>query len=155
MEVEVLKPRYNKKKKISKRPIDVVDTIVIHHSAGAFTSQEQLVKDHIIKENWSCIGYHYLIKKSTICQQLNSLDTITPGATGHNLRSIHICVEGNYEIESVDKMVLEVLIWLVKELKEIYDIRHIKCHGEVGKTLCCGRFLISQVDRLRSFNLFN
>ena len=103
--------------------------IVIHHSYTpdhpGSNMTESIKKYHIETNKWSDIGYHYVIEydKDYPCIKKGREEDISGAhAIGFNIRSIGICVVGNFDEESLPQDKGEVLIHLIQRLMRKYSI---------------------------------
>jgi hypothetical protein len=114
--------------------------IVLHHAAAKVCSPYQVDSWH--KANgWSGIGYHFFIRKDGTIYRGRPEWAVGAHASGRNSDSIGVCVEGNYDEETImpekqKKAVKDVLSYL----KAKYPNATIKGHREVGATGCPGKY---------------
>jgi N-acetyl-anhydromuramyl-L-alanine amidase AmpD len=114
------------------------DTIFLHHRAGS-GDVESIDRAH--KNNdWTCIGYHFYVRKDGSVYRGRREDTIGAHAYGHNNTSIGICAEGNYEVEMfMPEAQKKAIIELIAYIKGKYPITSIKRHRDVNSTACPGK----------------
>lgn len=128
-------------KSYSKRPLEGITDIVIHHSAanGKFGPYD-FAKWHIEQNGWPGIGYHYVIMQDGTIYQTNSHETLSYQTGGHNTYTLGICLAGNFEEEQVPAAQLKAARWLVSKLqREITSISKVKRHGDYKGTSCPGK----------------
>ena len=138
MILRIIKPDWEWRGALSVRPY--TRYIVLHHAAAVSASPMQVDSWH--KSNgWSGIGYHFYIRKDGSVYEGRPLWATGSHAQGKNSESIGVCVEGNYEIETVmpqaqKSAVKEVLSYI----KDKYPDTYITGHRDVGATGCPGRY---------------
>ena len=72
-----------------------IDLIVIHHSASPLhTTVEEITTWHKARD-FQTIGYHFVVLEDGTVAKGRDINSIGAHATGHNLRSIGICVVGD------------------------------------------------------------
>ncbi|MEW6171196.1 MAG: N-acetylmuramoyl-L-alanine amidase [Candidatus Omnitrophota bacterium] len=125
--------------------------IIVHHSATDEGSSLSLFNLHL-KRGFSGLGYHFVINNGTYGKEDGYIETSPRWirqqdgahckASGMNYRGIGICLVGNFSKENVSKKQMESLVYLVKILKDYYNIptRNIIGYGQVrgAKTECPG-----------------
>jgi len=113
------------------------DTIILHHRAG---NGDVEGIDRIHKGNgWTCIGYHFYVRKDGSTYRGRREDTIGAHAYGHNNTSIGICAEGNFETDIMPEVQKKAIIELIAYIKGKYPITAIKRHRDVNSTACPGK----------------
>ena len=136
--MKVIETEWNWKNGLSVRPY--TKYVVLHHAAAKVCSPYQVDSWH--KANgWSGIGYHYFIRKDGTIYRGRPEWAIGAHASGKNSESIGVCVEGNYDEETIMPLkqknaVKDVLSYL----KDKYPKAGIKGHKEVGATGCPGKY---------------
>ena len=76
------------------------DQVVIHHTGNPTDddlSAAEIDASHKA-QGWTCIGYHYVIRKDGTVEQGRPHWTVGAHAYGHNSHTIGIHVCGNFEI---------------------------------------------------------
>lgn len=112
--------------------------IILHHAAAKVCTPEQVDSWH--KANgWTCIGYHFLVRKDGTIYRGRPENTIGAHASNNNGNSIGICAEGNFEIETMPEVQKRALKELVSYLKKKYNISIVQRHKDVGQTDCPGK----------------
>lgn len=126
----------------NKRSINVIDRIIIHHSAiqrSVSTSPLAIHSAHL-RRGYNGIGYHFYIKADGTIYRGRPLCYIGAHCKGYNSKSIGICFEGNFEIEkptNAQKIAIQNLIDYLK--KEIPTIKYFNYHKELFATACPGK----------------
>lgn len=112
------------------------DTIVLHHRVGDGDVESI---DQIHKNNgWTCIGYHFYVRKDGSIYRGRQEDTVGAHAYGSNSTSVGICAEGNFENETMPEVQKEALKELVAYIKGKYNISKVLRHKDVNATACPG-----------------
>ena len=111
--------------------------IILHHRAGNGDAESI---DRIHKGNgWTCIGYHFYVRKDGSIYRGRKEDTIGAHAYGSNSTSIGICAEGNFEVETMPEAQKQSIIELVNYLKNKYGVTKVIRHKDVNATACPGK----------------
>ena len=133
---------------------EATDMIVLHHTGNP--SDDDLSAAEIDAshkgQGWTCIGYHYVIRKDGTVEQGRPHWTVGAHAYGENKHTIGIHVCGNFnEAEPTDEQI-ESLAMLLANLCTDYgltiDRDHIVGHRELMATACPGRNLFAQMDEI-------
>ena len=130
----------------------VTDQIVIHHTGNAVDddlSAAEIDASHK-GQGWTCIGYHYVIRKDGTVEQGRPHWTIGAHAYGENKHTIGIHVCGNFEIGAPTYQQIESLAMLLANLCTDYELTidrdHIVGHRELMSTACPGANLYEMMD---------
>ena len=130
------------------------DQVVIHHTGNPTDddlSAAEINTSHKAR-GWSCIGYHYVIRKAGTVEVGRPHWTVGAHAYGHNSHTVGIHVCGNFEIGEPTDAQIESLAMLLANLCTDYgltiDRDHIVGHRELMSTACPGRNLFSQLDTI-------
>lgn len=79
------------------RPLSQVEYLAIHHSATQINyTPEQIAQDHITKNGWGGIGYHFVIDKDGIVYYTGDISTARANVANLNEAVIGICLIGNF-----------------------------------------------------------
>ena len=133
---------------------EATDMIVLHHTGNP--SDDDLSAAEIDAshkgQGWTCIGYHYVIRKDGTVEQGRPHWTVGAHAYGENAYTIGIHVCGNFEeAEPTDKQI-ESLAMLLANLCTDYgltiDRDHIVGHRELMPTACPGQNLYEMMDMI-------
>ena len=100
--------------------------IIYHHSASSNLSAEQIHEMHL-QRGWSGIGYHFYIRKDGTIYR------------GRKEEMIGICLEGNFEDESITYKQMNSLVKLSADMIIKYNIEESEGHKDVYNTLCPGK----------------
>ena len=132
----------------------VTDQIVIHHTGNPTDddlSAAEIDTSHKAR-GWSCIGYHYVVRKDGTVEIGRPHWTVGAHAYGHNSHTIGVHVCGNFEEAVPTDEQIESLAMLLANLCTDYglpiDRDHIVGHRELMSTACPGRNLFAQMDEI-------
>ncbi len=114
------------------------DRIILHHASAKNCTVEDIDNWHK-QRGWTCIGYHFLVRKDGSIYRGRPEDTIGAHASNNNSDSIGICAEGNFEMEVMPEAQKRALKELVSYLKKKYNISKVQRHKDVGATDCPGK----------------
>ena len=128
------------------------DMVVIHHTGNPWDddlSAAEIDASHKA-QGWTCIGYHYVIRKDGTVEQGRPHWTVGAHAYGHNSHTIGIHVCGNFEEAVPTDEQIESLAMLLANLCTDYglpiDRDHIVGHRELMATACPGGNLYEMMD---------
>ena len=130
------------------------DQVVIHHTGNPTDDDLSVVEINASHQarGWSCIGYHYVIRKDGTVEVGRPHWTVGAHVYGHNSHTIGVHVCGNFEIGEPTSEQIESLAMLLANLCTDYgltiDRDHIVGHRELMSTACPGRNLFSQLDTI-------
>lgn len=114
------------------------ERIILHHAEASNCTADDIDRWH--KNNgWTCIGYHFFIKKDGTIYRGRTENTVGAHAEGSNSNSIGICFEGRYETEQMPDAQIQAGKELVAYLKNKYNISKVQRHSDVCSTSCPGR----------------
>ena len=132
----------------------ITDQIVIHHTGNPWDddlSAAEIDASHKA-QGWTCIGYHYVIRKDGTVEEGRPHWTVGAHAYGHNSHTIGIHVCGNFEEAEPTDGQIESLAMLLANLCTDYgltiDRDSIVGHRELMPTACPGRNLFAQMDEI-------
>lgn len=134
----------------------VTDRIVIHHTGNPQDddcSAQQINTSHQ-RQGWTCIGYHYVIRKDGTIEQGRPHWTIGAHAYGDNNHTIGIHLSGNFEIGEPTPAQIEAASLLLANLCSDYgltiDTEHVVGHSDLnGVTACPGKNLHALLPTIR------
>ena len=124
------------KRALQKR--STTEFIVLHHAAASKASATTIHNWHL-QRGWIGIGYHFYVRKDGSIYRGRPEDTIGAHTEGYNGRSIGICAEGNFEVETMPDAQKRAIIELLRELKKRYPNAQIKRHKDFAATACPGK----------------
>lgn len=132
----------------------VTDQIVIHHTGNPTDddlSAAEINESHM-RQGWSCIGYHYVIRKDGTVEAGRPHWTIGAHAYRENSHTIGVHVCGNFEEAEPTSEQIESTAMLLANLCADYglsiDRDTIVGHRELMSTACPGRNLFAQMDEI-------
>lgn len=113
--------------------------IIIHHSASADVPAATIHAWHL-KQGWSGIGYHFVIRRNGDIEEGRPLNTIGAHAgPAGNGDSIGICLTGNFTESIPSEQQLNSLRNLIQYLRERYRSNlPLFRHRDIVVTLCPG-----------------
>ncbi len=113
------------------------DSIYLHHAVynGPVEDIDRMHKN----KGWTCIGYHFYVRKDGSIYRGRREDTVGAHAYGYNRTSLGICAEGNFEIDTMSEAQKKAIIELVSYLKNKYGITKVLRHKDVNATACPGK----------------
>jgi N-acetyl-anhydromuramyl-L-alanine amidase AmpD len=121
-----------------------IDLIVVHCSATRSNQEvgaSHIREWHILRNGWSDIGYHYVIKRNGVIQAGRPLARAGAHTKGYNSHSIGICLVGGLDedgeiLEGFDEAFTEAqghsLRRLVDYLKVEYPDAELKGHRDLS-----------------------
>jgi len=130
------------------------DQVVIHHTGNPTDDDLSVVEINASHQarGWSCIGYHYVIRKDGTVEIGRPHWTVGAHAYGHNSHTIGVHVCGNFEIGEPTSEQIESTAMLLANLCTDYgltiDRDSIVGHRELMPTACPGRNLFAQMDEI-------
>ena len=133
----------------------IPSNIMIHHSAVSWQKNPDqfIANNNYHKNRWNFksslgfyLGYHYDINKMGFIRQARAVGERSAACYQKNMndgRCIHICLNGNFEIERPYKNQIYALRDLLRYLCERYPIpvENIYFHRLFSATLCPGKNL--------------
>ena len=136
------------------------EKIVIHHTGSRIDTDQgavQIDNYHKNSNDWSMIGYHFVIRKNGTIERGRPEWSVGAHAQGHNSNSIGIHLSGDFNAAYPTEQQIEMTSMLVAYLCDKYNIPtdrqhiigHDECYSGVGNTDgsgCPGRNLQSQLD---------
>lgn len=131
------------------------DMVVIHHTGNPTDddlSAAEINASHQA-QGWTCIGYHYVIRKDGTIEEGRPHWTVGAHAYGDNDHTIGIHVCGNFEIGEPTQAQIESLAMLLANVCDDYglpiDKDHVVAHRDLMATACCGENLYNQLQTVR------
>lgn len=128
------------------------DVVVIHHTGNPTDddlSAQQINTSHQAK-GWTCIGYHYVIRKDGTIEIGRPHWTVGAHAYGENAHTIGIHLCGNFEIGKPTAAQVESAAMLLANICTDYGIpidrNHIVGHRELMETACPGANAFAMLD---------
>lgn len=131
--------------------------IILHHTGGtdldplADTSHHTFeIVDEYHRQKWNFksslgyyIGYHYFIDKTGKVTQGRRESDEGAHTKGHNLKSIGICLAGNFDVTMPSEAQKQALETLLKRLMILYSIpkENVVPHRKFANKTCFGKKL--------------
>ena len=112
--------------------------IVIHHAKSRNCTAEDVHRWHQQENGWLGIGYHYFLAKNGKIIRGRPEKAMGAHTLGYNDKSIGICLEGDFDIESVTDAQKTSLKELLRHLLKTYKKAKIVRHKDVNQTSCPG-----------------
>ena len=134
--LNIIEKTYSLNGKLSIR--SKTERIILHHAESSSCTVEDIDNWHK-KIGWTCIGYHFFVKKDGTIYRGRQENSVGAHARGANSNSIGICFEGRYETEQMPNAQIEAGKELVAYLKNKYGISKVQKHSDVCSTSCPGK----------------
>lgn len=134
--LNIIEKTYSLNGKLSIR--SKTERIILHHAESSSCTAEDIDRWHK-KNGWTCIGYHFFVKKDGTIYRGRQENSVGAHAGGANSNSIGICFEGRYETEQMPDAQVEAGKELVAYLKNKYGISKVQKHSDVCSTSCPGK----------------
>lgn len=134
--MKIIKAKLNWAGALAKR--SKIDMIVLHHADAKHCTIYNVHNWHLAN-GWTGCGYHYFVNKRGEVYQGRPDDVIGSHAKGYNSTSIGICFEGDFEKEVPTQEQINTGLELVNYLKQKYNVKKVKGHGELMSTSCPGQ----------------
>lgn len=131
----------------SRRDLDKVEYIVVHHSAEDNQTPLDYANYHVYTKGWPAIGYHFVIQPTGAIFLTNHVDTISYHVSGYNTKSIGICLSGDFTTKGPTSKQFKSLEFMIKSLKEFFTNTQVKGHRDFGNTQCPGTFLNDLISK--------
>lgn len=148
--LNIIEKTYSLNGKLSIR--SKTERIILHHAESSSCTVEDIDNWHK-KNGWTCIGYHFFIKKDGTIYRGRQENSVGAHAGGANSNSIGICFEGRYETEQMPDVQVQAGKELVAYLKNKYNISKVQKHSDVCNTSCPGRnFRFEEIANVQANN---
>ena len=134
--MKIIEPSYGWASELALRKTTTY--LILHHAAVETATAEQIHEQHL-KNGWLGIGYHYYVRKNGGIHRGRPERASGAHCAGYNSDSIGICFEGNFEIEEMTKVQLEISRELVADVAGRYPGIKIGKHKHFGATACPGK----------------
>lgn len=135
----------------------ITDMIVIHHTGSGIDvdiSAEAIDQSHKYEQDWTMIGYHFVIRKDGTIERGRPEWAIGSHAYGENSHTIGIHLSGDFTNAHPTSQQLNSCAALIADLCAKYDIPidrdHIVGHCDLMSTDCPGTNLYSRLDEIIS-----
>ena len=135
--------------------------ITVHHDAmhwaGGHTFAKSVDRLRTIRKGhlgrgWNDIGYHFAIDGRGRIWQCRPLQFQGAHVKGENPRNLGILMMGNFEEQKPTQNQVKALDDALHKFCAFYKVpgRRVYGHRELGQTVCPGKHLFPQVQRIRS-----
>ena len=111
--------------------------IILHHAEASHASVEDINQWHL-ERGWAGIGYNYYVRKDGTIWRGRPEWSVGAHAKGHNDKSIGICCEGAYMVETMPAAQLAALKDLIRDIMSRYGKLKLLRHKDVNETDCPG-----------------
>lgn len=149
--LNIIEKTYSLNGKLSIR--SKTERIILHHAESSSCTVEDIDNWHK-KNGWTCIGYHFFVKKDGTIYRGRQENSVGAHAGGANSNSIGICFEGRYETEQMPDAQVEAGKELVAYLKNKYGISKVQKHSDVCSTSCPGKnFKFDEIANVQASNI--
>lgn len=145
--------------KHSRAPITppLVRFVVIHHTSNSnprWGVNECHASHQAPPRNWNGIGYHYFVEQSGTIYYGRAdaqRDYIGAHVEGYNSRSVGICLDGHYSVQTPSESNLDIVARLTAMLLKRYrlSVADIRYHSELDSKDCPGRNFPSRAEFAR------
>ncbi len=136
------------------RPLEGVDTLAVHHSAGPKEqTPEQIADFHVRVRGWSGIGYNYLVYDGGEVYKVRPVGVYPACVMGHNARVICACLVGDFTAAPPSDAAVRSLLELAGLLRAAYPrLAALRGHREMPNqaTACPGAAFDLDALRLRA-----
>ena len=115
----------------------VIREIILHHRAG--NGDVESIDAYHKRLGWEGIGYHYYIRKNG--DIFSGRPELMAGAhtKGHNIGTLGICFEGNFENETMSQAQIGAGWELIQDILQRYPGITVRRHKDLNQTACPGR----------------
>ncbi len=128
-----------------RRPLADIRYLVLHHTgAPASVGPEAIAAEHVDRNGWPGIGYHYIVDVDGTVYHCQDLGFVSHHAAQFNPVSVGIALAGNLRAERPGRAQLQATSELLAELCRDLGLPPgaLRGHGELVATECPGsRFL--------------
>lgn len=131
------------------------DMVVIHHTGNPTDdnlSAKEINRMHQV-QGWTCIGYHYVIRKNGAIEIGRPHWTVGAHAYGDNAHTIGIHLCGNFEVGKPTPAQIESAAMLLANICTDYglpiDKVHVVGHRDLMATACPGQNLYDILQDIR------
>ena len=146
----------------SERPNSALpDRITVHHDAMRWQGKHNFTKSverlrsiytaHVSGRNWNDIGYHFAIDGRGRVWQCRPLKYQGAHVKDENPSNLGVLVMGNFEEQRPTRNQVLALQDALQRFSRYYKVpgRRVYGHRELGATLCPGKNLFPELQRIR------
>jgi len=109
---------------------EVLNTIVIHHSATAYGTPNDVQDLHMDGRGFADVAYHFLIDSNGIVYEGREINIRGAHVQGFNTGSVGVVLLGNFNDEQPTESQLGSLHALMDYLRHTYEIRYLAGHKD-------------------------
>jgi N-acetylmuramoyl-L-alanine amidase len=126
--------------------------IYIHHSALSPDVGLEAIRKLHIQRGFDDVGYHFVIEENGEIRKGRNINTQGAHVKGDNIESIGICICGNFEETSPNKIQINALLSLLKKLFRKFGELQVLGHKDfsLADTLCPGKHLYELLPAIRN-----
>lgn len=128
--------------------------IIVHHSGNNRTIQ-QIIDNHVKKNKFSSIGYHFMISKKGTIYYARDLKYAGAHTFGYNRHSIGIALFGDLNEAEPSEKQLASLNRLVAALRSEYKIKKVLAHNHAIYDLIKKRYWKSNLPDINPIEIRN
>lgn len=134
---------HHETKQYGVRGEEVIEGIVIHHSATRGQSIKTISGFHVESRGWPGIGYHFAIGYDGKIYLLNDPTVISYHTKDNNYKNIGVVLIGHYHERPLTPEMKQAIDSLIEYLMDRYQIEYVWMHREVGRTVCPGNYAVA------------
>ena len=109
---------------------EVLNTIVVHHSATAYGNPIEVQNLHMDGRGFSDVAYHFLIDSEGVIYEGRAINIRGAHVQGFNTGSVGIVLLGNFNDVQPTESQFDSLHALVDYLRYTYEIRYLAGHKD-------------------------
>jgi len=109
--------RKHKTKEATYRNLSDIRGIAVHHSLTTSGSADAFANFHVGTNNWSRMGYHYVINRDGLIEWCADLNVVTPHVGSHNKYYVGIGLVGDFRTQTPTAEQLKSLYELLEKLR--------------------------------------
>lgn len=124
-----------------------VNLVVIHCSDSSNPKHdniETIRKWHVEERGWTDVGYHYFVKSDGTVQRGRSEKDIGAHVSGHNARSIGICLHGRDGFTDAQLRALKTLVRSICKRYKLDIETQVKGHKDLQPNKTCPNFNVQE-----------
>jgi N-acetylmuramoyl-L-alanine amidase len=133
--MKIIDIRHSIRKHPTKQPgirkMSDIKKIIVHHSLTKTGSAEAYANHHVGTNNWSRMGYTYVIEQNGDIKFCADHTVITPHVGNYNKESLGICLTGDFREQKPTPEQYKSLMQLLVTLRGVLPNAQIKGHSEM------------------------
>ena len=107
--------------RFSKRGVDEIEQIVIHHTATRPVGPQAVARYHVRHNGWAGIGYHFFVMPDGTVYQVGDVDDKRACVWGRNAESLCICLSGDFTKQRPPDAQIKATRRLIRCLREKFN----------------------------------